>query len=211
MDLTGFLTAENGDAAQATFAIAAETNTLGCVISSNKLVTGSQKGEITVNYSVPGRDVNGDSTPEYATKEGTMTVSITDCVIHLEVPEAGYTYDGSAKEPAVSVRVGQTRVPADEYTVTYTNNVNAGIAKVTVTGKEGSTYTVAGEETFTINPKTVEIEWDSATLIYKGSEQAPAATVSNGIDGDDIALTVSGQQKDANTAVSYTHLRAHET
>ena len=35
----------------------------------------------------------------------------------LELSETSYTYDGTAKEPAVTVKNGTTVIPASEYTV----------------------------------------------------------------------------------------------
>lgn len=45
-------------------------------------------------------------------------------------------YDGKAKRPKVTVRVGDDVLEKNrDYTVKYTNNKRAGIAKVTITGK----------------------------------------------------------------------------
>ena len=57
-------------------------------------------------------------------------------------PMQYYIYDGTAKEPAVALTEadGTTVIPADEYTVSYSNNTNVGTATVTVTAKDDGNY-----------------------------------------------------------------------
>ena len=52
-------------------------------------------------------------------------------------------YTGVAITPAVTVKDGQTTIPADEYTLAWENNVNAGEACVIVTDKPGGSYDLA--------------------------------------------------------------------
>ena len=62
-----------------------------------------------------------------------------------------YTYTGNALTPAASdvvVTLNGSPVDASQYTITVTNNVNAGTATVTVEGKDG--YSGSAEGTFTI-------------------------------------------------------------
>ncbi len=54
-----------------------------------------------------------------------------------------YVYDGTAKEPVVTLKEadGTTVIPAGEYTVAYSNNINVGTtATVTVTAKPDGNY-----------------------------------------------------------------------
>lgn len=57
-----------------------------------------------------------------------------------------------------------------DYTVSYSNNTDAGAAAVTVTGK--GDYTGSQTVEFTINPATPTIVWSdtSQTLTYTGEE-----------------------------------------
>ena len=64
-----------------------------------------------------------------------------------------YFYDGTAKTPTVTVKDGETVIPASEYTVGYSNNTNVGTATVTITDKDGGNYTVSGSATFEIGLK----------------------------------------------------------
>ena len=83
-------------------------------------------------------------------------VSLEDCQITL--PGSTMAYDGSAREPKVTVKDGdQTLVEDQDYTVNYANNVNVGTASVTVTGN-GTTYTGEVTREFQIVEVTDEIK-----------------------------------------------------
>ena len=109
-----------------------------------------------------------------------------------------FAYDGTEKKPAVTVKDGEKMIPADEYTVEYSNNTNVGtIATVTITDKTGGNYTVSGTKTFTITAKPltgakVEV---TGTFTYTGSAQKPTPTVT--LDGKPLV-------KDTDYTVAYT-------
>ena len=93
--------------------------------------------------------------------------SLSGCEISLS--SSGYTYTGSACRPSVTVRLGsRTLISGSDYTVSYSNNTNAGTAKVTVTGK--GSYTGSASKNFTINKasQTLNVTVPSTTL-KKGS------------------------------------------
>ena len=72
---------------------------------------------------------------------------ISKAAVTLE--KTTYPYDGKAKTPAVAVTLdGKTLIPSTDYTVSYTDNVNVGTAKATVTGK--GNYKGSVTKTFTI-------------------------------------------------------------
>ncbi|MBQ9004066.1 MAG: hypothetical protein IJ087_19660 [Eggerthellaceae bacterium] len=65
--------------------------------------------------------------------EPTGAVNLASAVVSLS--RASYTYDGMAHEPGVSVRFGSRElVWGSDYAVSYSNNVEAGTASVTVKG-----------------------------------------------------------------------------
>ena len=139
---------------------------------------------------------------DYAgTADGTFTITAKTVTPTVEVTPATYTYDGTAKEPAVTVKVGDTVIPADEYTVAYTNNTNAGTAAtVTVTDKEGGNYSFdAVNQTFTINPKTAWLTWTDTEFIYDKAEHVPVATANGLVGSDTCTVTVTGGQTNAGT------------
>ena len=68
-----------------------------------------------------------------------------------------YEYDGTAKEPSVSVKDGETVLKSGtDYTVTYSDNISAGTAKVIITGK--GNYTGSITKTFSITALVVPLK-----------------------------------------------------
>lgn len=102
------------------------------VVISAKESSATYAGEKTVTFKIAPKTV---STP-------TITLSGTS-----------FEYTGEAIKPTVTVKDGETTIPAEEYTVGYSNNIEAGTATVTITDNEGGNYTVSGTATFTITPK----------------------------------------------------------
>ena len=84
----------------------------------------------------------------------------------ITLAESSVVYDGTEKQPAVTVLDGTTTIPASEYTVGYSNNKNVGTATVTITSNAGGNYTVSGSTTFTITkaPLTVKAK-DAVRLV----------------------------------------------
>ena len=91
----------------------------------------------------------------------------------ITLSQTSYTYDGSAKEPTVTVKDGETTIPAEEYTIGYSNNTNVGTATVTITDKEGGNYNVSGSTTFAISAADGSLTPPTGKtgLIYSGSAQ----------------------------------------
>ena len=96
---------------------------------------------------------NGSINSDIATKTDIPVKVLTNPTIIFA--EDDFIYDGSAKEPAITVKDGDVVVSADEYVVTYSSNTNAGTASITVSDKAGGDYQVNGSKTFTISPKSL--------------------------------------------------------
>jgi uncharacterized repeat protein (TIGR02543 family) len=84
--------------------------------------------------------------------EGNWFVSVLKSMLNCDVASIPtQVYTGSAIEPAVTVKDGETTLTlGTDYEVAYSNNVNAGTATVTITGK--GNYSDSKEATFTISP-----------------------------------------------------------
>jgi|GEM_PF-324767 len=141
-----------------------------------------------------------DYTVEYSENEelGTATVTITGIGSYggtvtktfeitaasissatVTVSPSSYTYDGSEKKPAATVKLnGETLVSGTDYTVAYKNNINAGTATVTVTGK--GNYTDTATATFTIAKASLTSVTCTSSVVYSGSAVKPALTVKSG-------------------------------
>ncbi|GAB6394357.1 MAG: Glucan-binding domain-containing protein (YG repeat) [Bacteroidales bacterium] len=97
----------------------------------------------------------------------------------LDVP--AQTYTGKAIEPAVTVRNGSKTLTADtDYTLTYSKNVQAGVATVRVTG--WGNYTGNAYGYFDILPREIAVEWieDVPAQTWTGRAITPAVTVRDG-------------------------------
>lgn len=113
----------------------------------------------TYSYKVvftPSADTeNNYETITTKEKEISLTVnakSLTDAQVTVS---GSYTYTGQAQIPAadaVTVQVDGKIIPKDRYTISASDNTNAGQATVTVTGKGDYTGTASG--TFTIGKAT---------------------------------------------------------
>ena len=110
---------------------------------------------------------------------------------HIYLSPESFTYDGTAKQPTVTVKDGTTTIPASEYNVEYSNNTNAGTATVTITDKTGGNYVVSGEKTFTIE---------------RGSQSAPVVSSTNETIDGKADGTITG----VTTAMEYKSAAANE-
>lgn len=115
---------------------------------------------IVIPHALPSTKIHaravksGYINSDIATKKDIPAKVITNPTIILAEDE--FVYDGSAKEPAITVKDEDVIVSADEYVVTYSNNTNAGTASITVADKADGDYQVNdGSKTFTISPKTI--------------------------------------------------------
>ena len=134
---------------------------------------------------------------------------------------AAVTYNGSEYKPTPAVYYGTSTTPLTintDYTLSYINNVNAGTAIVTVTGKGGYAGST-GSQTFTINPKTLTsamvtlsnftvTDSDPKGFTYNGNIQKPSVTVSDGttaiITSNDYTISNEGNINVGNYTVTVT-------
>ena len=144
----------------------------------------------------------------YGTSDSDFTVTVSGT----------YTYNGAAYTPAgsdtevttqaVVVKKGATILtPTTDYTLSYSNNINAGPATVTATGTGNYQFVQTG--TFTIQPKALAVgmvSFEPNTFVYNGSEQKPVVTIKDGttktlVEGTDYTLTNEGA---TNVGTNYT-------
>lgn len=165
-----------------------------------------------VSESVPGSypitltEVEG-ANPNYTvtTQDGTLTVtqktlSDSDVTINT-IPDQ--TYTGQAIEPEVAVN----GYSADDYDVTYENNIRVGTATATVHFKGNYSGTVS--KTFQIASKALTVSGVVASnKVYDGTTTATITATLQGVaDGDSVQLTAPAADfdtKDAGTGKAVT-------
>ena len=117
-----------------------------------------------------------------------------------------YTYTGQAIEPEFTVWADGKQLEEADYTVSYENNVDAGVAKVTITGT-GLHYYGTKEVTFNILRKSVHLCNIGAipTQVYTGADIKPVVTVADGgtalVELEDYTLMYANNRK-AGTGVA---------
>ena len=105
-------------------------------------------------------------------------------------------YTGEAQTPEVNVTVDGTALAAGNYSVAYSNNINAGdTAKVTVTAANNS-FSGSVSTTFTIGKAALTIKANDQAITYgesitEGTEQVTAAALCTGDILSGITLTAS--------------------
>lgn len=115
--------------------------------TSNYEYRDKYKLRIWIDNSVTGEGWTESTKLQYNFKIGVesnqkaKTSNLSDSVVTLS--NSNYIYDGSAKVPSITVKYDDKTLTKDtDYTVTYANNTNAGVATVTVTGKGSYTGTI---------------------------------------------------------------------
>jgi hypothetical protein len=137
---------------------------------------------------------------EYKNYQGEAQYTITPanvaaCTIN---PIAAVTYTGAAQAPAVTVIFnGTTLVNGTDYTVGYSNNINAGTATATITGKGNFTGTKSANfvinkanQSISISPnpvsvnykktKTLKVSGAKGAVSYKSNKPSIASVTSKG-------------------------------
>ena len=142
------------------------------IIYGPNVPTGKNADTYTVWYKVTGDENYKDVAP------AVIPVTIDPKTVSsptIELSSETFDYDGSPKKPdVVAVKDGTITIPASEYTVGYSNNVNAGTnAKVTISDVPGGNYNVSGSTTFTIRAGVASLkdEPKANNLTYNGFAQ----------------------------------------
>ena len=150
---------------------------------------GTNAGSYTVYYKVIG-DANHN---DIAAQNFQVTIAAkTVDSPSITLSETSYTYDGSAKEPAVTVKDGETTIPATEYSVSYTGSLNPPV------GKSDLVYNGTAQDLITAGSSTtgtMEYSLDGTTYaetIPQGTN-AGSYTVYYKVTGDDDNSNIAAQ------------------
>lgn len=103
------------------------------------------------------------------------TINISAAVVTVE----NQTYNGSALTPTPSVTLNGNIIPSDGYTVTYSNNINAGTATITIVG-DGITYRGTVTQTFTIAKASINPSVNLNSWVEGETAQDPSVSGNTG-------------------------------
>ena len=148
---------------------------------SDFVFTSSFAGNHSASAIYTPEDTENYNTINYVAEFTVLLLPIDGATVTVS---GTHTYNGSAITPEVTVTLGEKTLTKDtDYTVSYSDNVNAGTATVTITGKGDYTGTVPA--TFTIEKATPAVTTKPAAvsgLEYTGAAQTlvTAGTASGG-------------------------------
>lgn len=132
-------------------------------------------------------------------------ISGSNCTV--DIPFTSTDYTGEAITPAVTVTCnGAVLTENLDYTVAYSDNVNAGFAKVFVTGIGNYSGTVTKD--FTIKKLNLAgkgkatVSFDSTTIVYNGESVKPVVYVSYNKGGNEGAQYLA---QDIDFTVAYSN------
>lgn len=130
---------------------------------------------LTVNYK---GNYSGTKTSYYSI----TSKPISDSSITVTgISSTGYTYTGEAIKPSITVKDGTRVLASDDYTVSYTANINASTstakAKITITAKGNYKGTKVVE--FVIKPASISSATAAkiADKVYTGKAQKPSVSL----------------------------------
>ena len=140
--------------------------------------------------------------------EKDLEKQIADCEIKLS--SVKYTYDGKEKKPTVTVKDDLVTLSSGiDYSLTYTNNINAGTATVRITGAGNYTGTIS--KTFTISAKPINeatVTLEKTSYAYDGTEKQPSVVVKDDsttlINGTDYTVSYSNNVNVGTATVTIT-------
>ena len=144
-----------------------------CTVDKNGNVTALKTGTgyVTVTASANGYDSVSKDVKIVVSKK-----SLNNGLLTLS--ETSYVYDGTYKKPAATVTLdGKVLQAGKDYTISYRNNLNVGVATVIATGM--GDYTGYTSKNFTITKRAMAGGTVSVTssVSFTGSNITPSVTV----------------------------------
>ena len=181
-----------GDTLQITLSDSSSLVNKWAITSSNVLpttgwneITQTQKQTVTKTGLTVGTYYiwAKDSVENVSSKSIKVTgKSIDNSSISVALNPTTYTYDGTEKKPGITVKDGtNTLTVGTDYSFVYSNNINAGTGKVTITGK--GNYTGTKIVNFTINKRTLTVKAEAKSKTYGAGDPGLTYTYSNQVSG----------------------------
>ena len=180
--------------------------------SDGKTFTLKEGTDYTVKYNCTNNNVKGQVTADITIisdnfKGGELSYQVSSEITaraikdeNIKFRKSSYTYTGKPITPEFDVVIDGKIINPDLYTATVTNNLNAGTATVTVTGKDTDKYSdkVNAKSTFTITPEsTSNLEGTIASQEYTGYSLEPNV--------DQMEITLNGEDIDISKDFTITY------
>ncbi|MBO5609009.1 MAG: hypothetical protein J5929_01355 [Eubacterium sp.] len=179
--------------------------------------TGTPGKSAVGEYVVKAIGLTGKGAENYKLPEiATQTFKVTRGDVELTVNITGWTYGDEPNKPEVEGNPGETKVSFYYGIITETAEdivattpENSGATEKGGVPKWAGNYIVAafvdrtddynmgfGFAEFSIEKKTVSLEWTGTSLTYTGEEQKPVAKPANIVGEDECTVVVTGAQTD---------------
>ena len=136
-------------------------------------------GETKYTFDMPGADYYVEVIADFQSRTNISGATIT-------LAQTAFAYDGEAKTPDIqNVVVGANLLTSDDYSIEYSDNINAGTATVTLTGQR--TYTGTATADFTIGKATITPTVTIEGWSYGSTPSTPVVTGNSG--NGDVTIT----------------------
>lgn len=180
------------DQSDATITVMADGNNVTDQCTLTYEYTGFDQTTASGDYSSSVLENAGVYTVTATPKDGsaiTGTGTFTFLILQRDLVEADLTvedgslvYDQTAQEPSVTVAVTGNPT-ADDYTITYYNNVNASKEAKAVVTATGNNFTGSKTADFTIAPKPITecVVEKILDQFYTGEPVIPPVTITDGV------------------------------
>ena len=140
-------------------------------------------GETKYTFDMPGADYYVEVIADFQSRTNISGATIT-------LAQTTFTYDGEAKTPDIqNVVVGANSLTSDDYSIEYSDNINAGTATVTLTGQR--TYTGTATADFTIGKATITPTVTIEGWSYGSTPSTPVVTGNSG--NGDVTITYASK------------------
>lgn len=150
----------------------------------------SLTGEKAGNYKLPTENTHAFTITPVGL---TVTAKDNSITYGADLAGNGVTYEGFVGEDDENDLSGTL-----DYDYSYTQFGDVGDYTITPKGLTSDNYDITFVKgKLTVNAKEVGIEWTNIALTYNGEEQVPTATATGMVNGDEIAVTVTGGKTNA--------------
>ena len=140
--------------------------------------TADPSGVTKYTFAMPEDPYNVEVVADFQQRTDISTGSLT-------IDPTSYVYNGSEREPDVTLTLNGSTINASNYSLEYTNNINAGTATVTLTGLKTFTGTKTGTFTITKADITPSVSLEGWTF----GETAKTPVVTGNTGNGEVTIT----------------------